>query len=522
MTCNHVKSEGETSMKDKAKQTEKGAYTAAPKKKKKKKVLIVILVIVVILAALIGTAIHSMTKQVEITGSGIQVEPVQLRDLSDTISLKGTVSGKSRMNVTSMAGAKVTAVDVQVGDIVTEGDTLVTLDQADIETQIAELEKSIADGTVLSQYNQKDLQQALDNAKLAQNQSLADAQKAIDRAVEAYDEAKDAKIAALIEKQKNAETEEERAEYEQETRDFVNGGYQSDADLKSCQQAIDDAAESYERVLLSTNQSVADAQTAIERSKYSGDDSMDKSQDTLDDLKKQLNDCELKAPCSGVVVAVAVSVGDKNTPGQTMITIEDTSSLKMVASVEESDILKLNEGMNAIVTSDATGEQSIEGKVTRVVRVKGQSSENSYDMAASTGGYSVEISLDTTELLIGMSTKARVIITEKSAVLAVPYDLIQYDEDGNAYVLVAVENGDGSATAVKKNVEVGEEVDYYTEITGGDLKEGDLLIYDYTYSLQDGQTFTPEQLYSDQSVNLGSSTEKSGKAGVINTEVVEA
>ncbi|MBO5069374.1 MAG: efflux RND transporter periplasmic adaptor subunit [Roseburia sp.] len=508
-------------MKDKAKQTEKGAYTAAPKKKKKK-VLIIVLAIVIIFAAVIGTAIHSMTKQVEITSNGIEVEPVQLRDLSDTISLKGTVAGKSRMNVTSMATAEVTAVDVQVGDIVTEGDTLVTLDQADIETQIAELEKSIADGTVLSQYNQKDLQQALDNAKLAQTQSLADAQKMIDRAEAAYDEARNAKIAAMIEAQQNAETEEARAKLEQSTRDFVNEGYKSDADLKSLQQSIEDAKESYERTLLSTNQSVADAQTAIERSKYSGDDSMDKSRETLDDLKKQLNDCELKAPCSGVVVAVNVSVGDKNTPGQTLITMEDTSSLKMVASVEEADILKLNEGMNAIVTSDATGEASIKGEVTRVVRVKGQSSGSSYDMAASTDGYSVEISLDTTELLVGMSTKARVMITEKREVLAVPYDLIQYDEDGNAYVLVAEENGDGSATAVKRNVEVGEEIDYYTEITGGDLKEGDLLIYDYTYSIQEGQSFTPEQIYSEQSMGLGSSVGEAGKDGVISAEVAKS
>ena len=203
-----------------------------------------------------------------------------------------------------------------------------------------------------------------------------------------------------------------------------------------------------------------------------------------------------------------------------MITIEDTSSLKMVASVEEADILKLNEGMNAVVTSDATGEESIMGQVTRVVRVKGQSNENYYDPAASIGGYSVEISLDTTELLIGMSTKARVMITENSAVLAVPYDLIQYDEDGKAYVLVAEVKEDGLATAVKKSVEVGEEVDYYTELTGGELRE-DLLIYDYTYSVVEGQTFTPEQMYSDQSLSFDSKTGGTGEDTAVNVEVLK-
>ena len=61
---------------------------------------------------------------------------------------------------------------------------------------------------------------------------------------------------------------------------------------------------------------------------------------------------------------------------------------------------------------------------------------------------------------------------------------------------------DGSATAVRKNVELGEEIDYYTEITGGDLKEGDMLIYDYTYSIMEGDTFAPEQMYSNQDLGI--------------------
>ena len=234
-------------------------------------------------------------------------------------------------------------------------------------------------------------------------------------------------------------------------------------------------------------------------------------------MKKQLDDCELLAPCGGVVTAVNVSVGDKNTPGQTLITIEDTSSLKMVASVEEADILKLNEGMRADVTSDATGEESIRGEVTRVVRVKGQSSSSYYDPAASTGGYSVEISLDTTELLVGMSVKAKVMLTEKNGVLAVPYDMIQYDESGDAYVLVAEENNDGSATAVRKDVTVGEEVDYYVEITGGELKAGDLLIYDYTYSLQEGDIFTPVWPYEESDYDM--SLKAVGSAGTETKEL---
>ena len=235
-------------------------------------------------------------------------------------------------------------------------------------------------------------------------------------------------------------------------------------------------------------------------------------------LKEQLEDCNITAPCGGVVTAVNVSVGDVNADSKTpLVTIEDTSSLKMVATVEEADILKIEEGMKATVTADAMGDETINGTVTRVVRVKGQSTGS--DGQTTSGGYSVEISLDNKELLVGMEVKAKVMIKEKGEVLAIPYDLVKTDDDGNTYVLVAEANADGSATAVKKNITVGEEVDYYTEVTGGDLAEGDKLIYDYSGTVTEGQQFTPEQMYSEQDMGTGASTDETSDAEGMSTSV---
>ena len=82
--------------------------------------------------------------------------------------------------------------------------------------------------------------------------------------------------------------------------------------------------------------------------------------------------------------------------------------------------------------------------------------------------------------------------------LAVPYDLVQQDENDKDYVLCAEDNGDRTYTAVKKNVTVGDEINYYTEVTGGDLKAGDYVIMDY--SISEGDTFTGE-IGSDESGN---------------------
>ena len=73
--------------------------------------------------------------------------------------------------------------------------------------------------------------------------------------------------------------------------------------------------------------------------------------------------------------------------------------------------------------------------------------------------------------------------------------------------------------AVKKNITVGEEVDYYTEVTGGDLAEGDKLIYDYSGTVTEGQQFTPEQMYSEQDMGTGASTDETSDAEGMSTSV---
>jgi hypothetical protein len=58
---------------------------------------------------------------------------------------------------------------------------------------------------------------------------------------------------------------------------------------------------------------------------------------------------------------------------------------------------------------------------------------------------------------------------------AVPYTAIMSDVDGD-YVYVAQDMGNGMYQVAKKYVDKGMSGDYYTQITGGELEEGDLVI----------------------------------------------
>lgn len=150
--------------------------------KKKKKVWLIVLVIAVIVIVLIGTAVKNMTSQIETAANMVEVEPVEKRDLSDSVSLKGTIAGQSKTNVMSLAAAEITAVNVQVGDIVKEGDPLVTLDQKDIEKQIAELKTNINNANAIAANDAVQKQESLVQNKQDQQDSLEAAQKAIDEA----------------------------------------------------------------------------------------------------------------------------------------------------------------------------------------------------------------------------------------------------------------------------------------------------------------------------------------------------
>lgn len=548
--------------------------------KKKKKVWLIVLIIAAIVIVLIGSAVKNMTSQIETAANTVEVEPVEKRDLSDSVSLKGTIAGQSKTNVMSLAAAEITAVNVQVGDIVKEGDPLVTLDQKDIEKQIAELKTNINNANAIAANDAVQKQESLNQAKQDQATTLAKATDSVNKAQASYDELvkkrddcqtklnnKKNEVSSAENAQNNAKKEMDAAQsavyaaqdalssYEsssQNTSQPAPGGTASstvdtklaelkqnaenasrnysakqsayseaaskytsvkaEADslqaeldaypgqLKSAEEAVNTAKSSYSDAETSTNRSVSTAQNTVDMQKYQTSTTRD-LKDQLEQLQKQLADCTLSAPIGGVVTAVNVSVGDKNTAGTTMITIEDTSSLKVIVNVEEADILKIQEGMPATVSTDATGDEEIKGTVTRVVRVKNQSTNTNGTDTNTSSGYSAEITIDNTELLVGMSAKAKIVIKDRGTQLAVPYDLIRQDDNGDSYVLVAEANEDGTATAVRKNIKVGEEVDYYTEVTGGDLKEGDQLIYDYTFSVTEGQVFTPEQIYSNQALD---------------------
>ena len=93
------------------------------KKFKHKKLVIVLVIIVAAIIVLVGVAKRKLNSVAEATNI-VQLEKVDKRDLSDFISLTGTVSGETKINYSSTAATEIKTVNVQVGDVVKEGDVI--------------------------------------------------------------------------------------------------------------------------------------------------------------------------------------------------------------------------------------------------------------------------------------------------------------------------------------------------------------------------------------------------------------
>ncbi len=208
-----------------------------------------------------------------------------------------------------------------------------------------------------------------------------------------------------------------------------------------------------------------------------------------------------EAPISGIVTEIAApETGTVADSGNTL-TIGDISTLSLEITVPEDEINEVSKGDEAtvIVNSDVNKEfyGTITGKKemsTALISEKSSSQESASESAegggeqasqkgeqaagssdpfgseSSTAYYTVsmEFKNDGT-LMLGMSASSTITISDRTDVLAVPVEAVQFTKNGNAYVLTE-DGGDMERTYVT----TGESDAQNVEITDG-LEAGDVI-----------------------------------------------
>ena len=472
---------------------------AKSKNGKKIGCFIIILAVIALIAGVI-IMLGKMASNGIAMMNNIPYGEVAVKDLSEYVNVSGNVSSSDSYNITADVTEKVTKLNVKVGDSVKKGDVLCQLDTTSLQEKYDKLAASAGKAQDAESYKSGILRRNLNEARNSKTNALNKAQDAINNAISARDTAYDRynlaveQYNALIEKINAGEDTEDGALQDQadDLKEMMDTLYPK---LSAYDEAIADARNAYSETERSADQLIQSAQDAIDAEQYTtGNDSAD---DELKELQEKIDACTIVATADGVITQLNVSEGSIPMNNNLMM-IENTDSLVIRGKVSEADILRIDEGMKCEIKTTATDEQIIPGSVKRIERIISSGSD------ASAGGYTVEISIDDpkSRLLIGMSANAKIVLDKVENVLCVPYDTVRGGENDGYFVFICEPAAQqGMVKIVRRNIEIGFVGDFFTEVTKGDLKEGDIVLSDYvsdTFSIEEGKVIPDPKLMKEQ------------------------
>lgn len=216
-------------------------------------------------------------------------------------------------------------------------------------------------------------------------------------------------------------------------------------------------------------------QNSLNSARLQAESSTIQSEATIEKDKENLEKGVVKADRDGTVTAVNVKAG-MIYAGDSAVVIDDMSGFKASLNVDEADISKIMVGQKAEIKTDATGGDTLTGRVTFVSPVstamaaKSAATAGSDTAAATTSraSYRVDITLDNKDerLRLGMTAKINIIIEEANDTLAIPDEDIVTQDDGSSYITALV---DGEEKKI--SVELGVKSDYLTEIKSDKISE---------------------------------------------------
>jgi len=394
-----------------------------------------------------------------------------------TVSASGSLLPRQQVTLNLMSTGLLDAVSVVAGQKVEKGQELARLDTRQLEASVAQAEAALK----------------ISEARLAQTKAgtsaadLVAAEAAVDSAQALYESAKTT-LGLRGDQLTIAEADLKKAEIA--LRD-AQGAYDRVAALPQIgmlpqSAALERATIDYQRAsanyklqvaglndssLKGAVSQLAQAKAQLDRLQRAptpedltiAEAQVEQSSASLEQAKLRLADAILIAPFSGTVLSVDAEAGDLVAASSPMMVLGDLGSFHVDATIDETDIGRVQIGQDAAVTLDAFPDSTFVGKVTRL-DLSGKSVQGVVS-------YALEIELAPTEeaLRSGMTATANITVARKLG-LVVPNRAIKRDTVGKYYVEVLA--GD---QAQKRFVTPGLSNELVTEILSG-VNAGDQVI----------------------------------------------
>ena len=228
--------------------------------------------------------------------------------------------------------------------------------------------------------------------------------------------------------------------------------------------------EGYELAYVNAKSSLNAAQASVVR-----------AQSGVDTAEKNLSNTQIVSPIDGVVLTRKVSEGQTITAGfstpELFVVAQDLTKMQIEAKVSEADIVKIKPGQRATFTLDGYVGEKFSGTVRQVRTNYVDTSSASSNASTS---YTVIVDVDNQDLRLkpGMTATMTIYTQDKKGVLVVPNEALRFSPSFNkqTYDNTGVWKVQRGQEPVRVDVTIGIIATKNTEVTGGDLQEGDRII----------------------------------------------
>jgi HlyD family secretion protein len=414
---------------------------------RKKKILIPAAALIVVL--IVGGLWVSLGRG-EAQNPAAQPTTVQVTrgDIRLAVACTGRVVSNLDVDIKCKASGEVIKLPFDISDKVKKDDLLMELDPVDQQRVLHQAEVELSASQARLAIAKQNLTIAESTLTTDRKRAEATLQSAQVRAADTR--AKAERMKQLLAKQLCSQEEADTAE---------TTAVQSNSELTAAEVTMDELLIQ-EQALELKRQDVVLAQTQVES------DVVTKTQ-----TEDRLKDTKVVAPMDGVVVARDVQIGQIISSavsnvggGTTVLTLSDLSHLYVLASVDESDIGKVAEDQEAIITADAFPGKRFTGKVVRIA-TRGVNASN-----VVTFEVKIEVTGENRELLKPeMTTNVEIVATEKNDVLTVPAETVI--RKGRKLLATVVKGGKNE----ERTVEIGITDGMNTEVVSG-LTEGETVV----------------------------------------------
>ena len=194
----------------------------------------------------------------------------------------------------------------------------------------------------------------------------------------------------------------------------------------------------------------------------------------LEIAQKNLADCRLTAPVSGIIGRKQIGVGETALPSQAVVNILDISSVKVKVAIPEAEISHINAQTPSSIRVDAINQRFQGGRIEKGVQADALT--HTYDIR-------IHVANNDHKLLPGMVASVSFLSmpTQQIEQITLPVTSLQKKADGSLFVwTIAPDN-----TAHRTTVNIGHTQGNHVSITSG-LQTGQRVVTEGYQKLSEG------------------------------------